>query len=116
VISGLAQIEHLQVCDGRLIPRICCDLRNLPTFVYVQKCGSCISEMSSVADPDLASGIGIKSRSESGMNILDHISERLETIIRVKILKFYAADADPGIFLTLDLGPGMETIWIRDPG
>ncbi len=50
------------------------------------------------------------------MNILDHISESLETIIWVKILKFYDADTDPGIFLTLDLGPGMEKIWIRDPG
>jgi hypothetical protein len=42
--------------------------------------------MSSVADPDLASGMGIKSRSGSEMNVLDNISESLETIIWVKIL------------------------------
>jgi hypothetical protein len=47
-------------------------------------------------DPDPGSG--------SGMNIPDHISESLETIFRVKILKFFDADADPnpGKFLTLD--------------
>jgi hypothetical protein len=32
------------------------------------------------------------------MNIPDHISESLETIFCVKILKLF--DADPGIFLT----------------
>jgi hypothetical protein len=67
----------------------------------------------------LGSGIGKKSRSGSGMNILDHISESLETILWVKILKFLDADADPGIFLTLDPGwknsnPGSE-IHIPDP-
>jgi hypothetical protein len=36
----------------------------------------------------------------------EHISESLETIFWVKILKFFDADADPGIFLT----------WIRDLG
>jgi hypothetical protein len=48
----------------------------------------------SVADPDTESGMGIKLR--SGMNIPHHISESL------KILKFFAADPDPGsgIFLT----------------
>jgi hypothetical protein len=41
-----------------------------------------------------------------GMNIPDPISESLETILCVKILKFFDADADPdpGIFLTLDPG------------
>jgi hypothetical protein len=34
------------------------------------------------------------------MNIPDHISERLETIFWLKMLKFF--DADPEIFLTLD--------------
>jgi hypothetical protein len=43
------------------------------------------------------------------MNIPDHISESLETI-----LKFF--DPDPGIFLTLDLDSGMEKIRIQDPG
>ncbi len=36
------------------------------------------------------------------MNILDHISESLETIFWVKILKFFDSDADP------DPGSGME--------
>jgi hypothetical protein len=47
-----------------------------------------------------------KSRSGSRINILDPISERLETMFWVKILKFFDADADPGsgIFLTLDPG------------
>jgi hypothetical protein len=41
------------------------------------------------------------------MNIPDHISESLETIfLKLKILKFFDADPDPGsgIFLTLDPG------------
>ncbi len=44
------------------------------------------------------------------MNIPDHICESLETIFWVKILKFFDVDPDPGsgIFLTLDLGSGME--------
>jgi hypothetical protein len=40
------------------------------------------------------------------MNSSDHISESLETISWVKILKFF--DADPG--------PGMEKIRIQDTG
>jgi hypothetical protein len=46
-------------------------------------------------------------------NISDHISESLETIFRVKILKFFDVDPDPGsvIFFTLD--PGWEN---SDPG
>jgi hypothetical protein len=48
--------------------------------------------------------MGKKSRSGSGMNIPNHISEILDTIFWVKILKFFDADADPGIFSTLDLG------------
>jgi hypothetical protein len=47
---------------------------------------------------------------------LDHISGSLETIFWVTIPKFFYADADPGIFLTLDPGSGMENIRIRDPG
>jgi hypothetical protein len=62
------------------------------------------------------------------MNIPDHISESLETIFWVKIVKFFDADADvdpgsgnlfdPGIFLTQDprwksdLGSGIN---IGDP-
>ncbi len=33
---------------------------------------------------------------DPGMNILEHISESLETIFRLKIMKF--SDADPGSF------------------
>jgi hypothetical protein len=40
--------------------------------------------------------MGKKSRSGSWMNFPDHISESLETIFWVKILKFF--DADPGSF------------------
>jgi hypothetical protein len=40
------------------------------------------------------------------MNNPDHISESLETIFRVKMLKVF--DADPE--------SGMEKIWILDPG
>jgi hypothetical protein len=66
--------------------------------------------ITSVADPgsgaffplDPGSGIGKKPRSGSVMNIPYHISERLETIFWVKILKFF--DAGPEIFLTLDPG------------
>jgi hypothetical protein len=51
--------------------------------------------------------MGKKSGSGSGMNNPDHISWSLETIFwGVKILKFF--DEDPG--------PGMEKVWIRDPG
>ncbi len=45
-------------------------------------------------------------KSGSEMNNPDHISGSLETIIWIKILKFF--DADPG--------SGMEKIWICHPG
>jgi hypothetical protein len=44
--------------------------------------------------------MGKKSRSGSRVNIPDHISESLETIV----------DEDPGIFLTLDPDPGSATL------
>jgi hypothetical protein len=50
--------------------------------------------------------MGKKSRSGSGLNILDHLSESLETIFRVEILKFFDAN--------LDLGSGIFLIWIRE--
>jgi hypothetical protein len=40
-------------------------------------------------------GMSSKSRSGSGMNIPDHISESLETIFLVEILKFFDADPNP---------------------
>jgi hypothetical protein len=48
--------------------------------------------------------MGKKSGSGSGMNNQDHISESLETIFWVKILKFF--DSDPVY--------GMEKVRIRD--
>jgi hypothetical protein len=48
------------------------------------------------------------------MNIPDHISESLETIFGLKILKFFDADPGFGIFLTLDPGSGMVKIRIRN--
>ncbi len=63
------------------------------------------------------SGMGKqKSRSGSGINILDHISEISETIFWVKMLKFYDADADPdpGFGNLFDPGSGMEKNRIRN--
>jgi hypothetical protein len=71
--------------------------------------------ISSVPDPESGaffipgSGMDKKPISGSGVNILHHIFESLETIFWVKILKFF--DADPGIFLTLN--PGWKN---SDPG
>jgi hypothetical protein len=64
------------------------------------------------------SGMGENLRSGSQINISDHVSESLETIFWVKILKIFDADPDPGsgIFLTLDPGSGMEKIRIRGSG
>jgi hypothetical protein len=45
---------------------------------------------------------GLEQKSGSGMNIPDHFSKRLETLLWLKILKFI--DADLGSFLP----------WIRD--
>jgi hypothetical protein len=60
--------------------------------------------------------MGKKIKTGSGMNIPDHISESRETIFWLKILKLFDADPDPGIFLTLDPGSGMEKIRIWGPG
>jgi hypothetical protein len=51
--------------------------------------------------------MGKKSGSVSGMNNPDHISESLETIFWVKILKVFDPDLGSGALF----GP-----WIRDPG
>jgi hypothetical protein len=78
----------------------------------------------SVADPSgsgafLTPGSGIRDPgwvknqdpgSRSGMNILGiHISESLETILWVKILKFFDAFVDREIFLTLDQGRNRDS-------
>jgi hypothetical protein len=62
-------------------------------------------------NPDPGPGTGKKSGSGIKKNP-NHISESLETIFWVKILKFFDADPDPGseIFLTLWDGK------ISDPG
>jgi hypothetical protein len=84
----------------------------------VQCCGSGIR---CLVDPGIRDLGCVKSQdpgSGSGMNILDHISESLETIFCVKIFKFFYADpdAESGIILTLDPGSGMEKVGsgIRD--
>jgi hypothetical protein len=62
-----------------------------------------------------------KSRSGSGMNIPYHISEILETIFWLKILKFFDADPDPGSGIFFILDPGRKNsdagyvINIQDP-
>jgi len=59
-----------------------------------------------VKNQDPESEMGKKSGFGSGINNPDHISESLETIFCVKILKFF--DVDPG--------SGMEKIRTREPG
>jgi hypothetical protein len=49
--------------------------------------------------------MGEKSKSGSGINILDHISKSFEQFFG---FKFFNTDADPGIILNLDPGSGME--------
>jgi hypothetical protein len=49
------------------------------------------------------------------MNNPDHISESLETIFGVKILKFFDADLGSNGKYP-DPGSVMEKTWIRDPG
>jgi hypothetical protein len=72
-----------------------------PSFLWPheQCCGSGIQ---CLFDPGIRDGLKIRIwiRDEQP----DHISESLETIFWVKILKFF--DSDPG--------SGMEKIWIRD--
>jgi hypothetical protein len=74
-------------------------------------------------DPDPGSGDfslldpGWK-KSGSGMNILDHFPESLETVFRAKILKFFNANPDSGSGIRYFLTHGSEIrdgkIWIRD--
>jgi hypothetical protein len=52
--------------------------------------------------------MGKKSRSRSGVNIPDHISESLKTIFGLKILKFFNADPYPGSGIFLTLNPGWK--------
>jgi hypothetical protein len=55
-------------------------------------------------DPGWVKNEDLDPGSGSGMNIPDHISESSESIFWVKIQNLFDADADPGIFLTLDPG------------
>jgi hypothetical protein len=59
------------------------------------------------------SGMGKKSVSGSGMNNPDYISESLQTIFMVKILKFF--DADPGFVSRIQDGKKSDPVsGIRD--
>jgi hypothetical protein len=75
--------------------------------------------MSSVPDQGsgafLAQGSGMEKKSGSGMNIPDHFSESLETVLGLKIFNFF--DADP-IWNLFDPRAGIRKlkIRIRDPG
>jgi hypothetical protein len=59
--------------------------------------------------------MGKKTRFGSGMNILDHISESLETIFWVKPRKFFDAEADPGSGSLFDPGFGVRDGKNSDP-
>ena len=50
------------------------------------------------------------------MNIPDHIFESLKTIVWVKILKFFNADADSGFGNLFDPGSGIRDGKNSDPG
>jgi hypothetical protein len=50
----------------------------------------------------------MREKSGSGMNIPDNFSESLETVLGLKILKFFYADRGFRIFLALDLGSGWK--------
>jgi hypothetical protein len=47
------------------------------------------------------------------MNILDHFSGSFETVLMLKMLKFFDADPDPGYGTFLTLDPGRKNL---DPG
>jgi hypothetical protein len=55
-----------------------------------------------------------RSGSGSGMNTLDHISQSLETIFWVKILKFFDADANPDQGSGNNFGPGSGIREVKD--
>ncbi len=63
-------------------------------------------------------GFGIQDgkKSESGTNIPDNFFESLDTILRVKIPKFFDADPDPGSGILMILDPGSGIFIILDPG
>jgi hypothetical protein len=50
------------------------------------------------------------------MNIPDHISESLETLIWVKIIEFFNTDPDPGSIIFLTLDPGRKKFRDKHPG
>jgi hypothetical protein len=87
-------IRHIGECPNEYInPRV----TSFHTDLSERQCCGSGSGMRCLFDP--GSGMGKKSRSGSGMNIPDHISESLETFLGYnRVLKFFEADADPGIF------------------
>jgi hypothetical protein len=54
-------------------------------------------------------------KSGSGMDILDHFSESLETVFRAKVTR-PTSGAGSGIHNLIDPESGMEKIRIQDPG
>jgi hypothetical protein len=66
-------------------------------------------------DPGTGMGKNRGSGSESRINVPDHISESLETIFGLKILKFFDADPGSGIFLSR-IRDGKNRIRDKHPG
>jgi hypothetical protein len=67
--------------------------------------------------PGSGSGSGMEKNPEPGSGIRDeHPGSCKYQFFRLKVLKFFDADPDPGILSTLDPGSGMEKIGsgIRD--
>jgi hypothetical protein len=104
-IADLFIISFPWFCWLNWLIDFCTQIDKIHAYRILQ--ASAICNRSSVADPDPGSGAFLtpgsriwdpgwvkKSGSGSGMNNPDHISESLETIFLVNILKFF--DADPG--------------------
>jgi hypothetical protein len=81
---------------------------NLSTYL-IGSVGDPISGITGLFDPWIRDPGWVKNQdSLSEMNVLNHISESLESIFGLKILKFFDADPGSGILLTLDPGSGIE--------
>jgi hypothetical protein len=133
LIFYLSRFFSCYLCElptYRTVAVITCFFRLIAVFLIRHSSCECDSSKNqpptSVADPDAGSGafltpgsgMGKKSGSGSGINNRDHISESLETIFGVKIIKFFDLDPGSGIFLTIDPGSGVEKnrIWDKHPG
>jgi hypothetical protein len=79
-------------------------------FGFFQCCGSG-SGIRCLFEPWIRDTEWVKNQDpdpESGMNIPDYISESVETIFGLKILKFFDADPNPGSGIVLNLDPGWK--------